>query len=94
MGTFHIVVVPVVAAGWTQYVTTIAETARVMRPGGRIVLIVGEPARGVFRGSTLKQAGPAPDAVVAMLTTGGFVAARKLAEADGVAYYEARKARG
>jgi ubiquinone/menaquinone biosynthesis C-methylase UbiE len=68
---------------------TVAGAAlRVLRPGGRIV--VRRPAKraGLFA------ARAAPDASVTdALSRAGAVAVRHLADADGVAYFEARKAR-
>jgi hypothetical protein len=61
-----------------------------LRPGGRVVIIEGRPKSGWFgsRPATL-----AADAVMAMLQAAGGVAVRTLGSADGISYFEARKAR-
>lgn len=91
--TFHIVVAPIAAEWWTEYASSLAEAARVLRPGGRIVVIIGERSRGPFRVSPARPPALATDAVLALLKSSGFIAARQLAETDGVTYYEATKSR-
>lgn len=90
--TFHIVVaahLPEWSSGGDQ---RLHEAMRLLRPGGRVILIYGEPKRGLLSSKT-----PAPqppqDDVVSHLTSAGFNGARRLAESEGVAYYEARKPR-
>ena len=90
--TFHIVVIHDVAVGSTEAATVLAEAARVLEPGGRIILIFGEPARGMF-GSLNPPPPPETDTVVTLLIRAGFTAARRLASAEGVTYFEARKPR-
>lgn len=72
--------------------TRLAEAMRVLQPGGRMILIVGGPGDGVL--GRLK---PRPtletDAVLNLLTRCGLGATRRLAEANGIAYYEGRKSR-
>ncbi len=73
----------------------LAEAVRVLRPGGRMVLMVGEARRG-FLGRVLarrRRPVPASERVVELLTWSGVLAARRLAEENGVTYYEGRKAR-
>jgi hypothetical protein len=90
--TFHIVVIPDLAIGSTDATPTVAEAMRVLQPGGRIILIFGEPARGMLSALNAPPA-PASEVVVVLLQRAGFVAARKLAESGGVTYFEARKSR-
>jgi SAM-dependent methyltransferase len=91
-GTFHIVVIPDLAVGSAEATPTVAEAVRVVQPGGRIILMFGEPARGML-GSLNPAPQPASDVVVMLLTRAGLVASRRLAEAEGVTYFEARKGR-
>ena len=74
-----------------QRTTRVHEAVRVLEPGGRVVVMMGGA------GGLLGRLTPSPsvdaDAVIGLLTRSGLVAARKLAEADRVTYYEARKAR-
>ena len=60
-----------------------------LRPGGRIVIVDGTRATGLFKSGT----GPrlAPDVMLARLERAGTKARRQLADVDGVSYYEARK---
>jgi SAM-dependent methyltransferase len=89
---FQIVVVQDLALGSADGVSTLAEAVRVLKPGGRIMLIFGEPARGVL-GSLNPPPAPATEVVVTLLQRAGLIAARRLALTEGVAYFEARKAR-
>lgn len=63
----------------------------VLRPGGRLMLMDSPARTGIFSGRS--PATMPADAVVPMLTSVGALAARALGAADGVTYYEARKAR-
>jgi SAM-dependent methyltransferase len=69
------------------------EAVRVLRPGGRIILMVGGTGPGLL-GRFSRQPTLDAETVIGLLTRTGLAACRKLAEADSVAYYEARKARG
>ncbi len=64
---------------------------RWLRPGGRLIVIDGTRRAGLFAGRSVPTL-PA-DTVVALLGLVGARAARTLATVDGVAYYEAQKAR-
>jgi SAM-dependent methyltransferase len=66
---------------------TTFEACRVLRPGGRIVITWPIGRGGLFSGAS-----PAPP-LVDILQEAGAIAARHLADADGVAYYEGRKGR-
>ena len=66
------------------------ELVALLRPGGRVVVLDGTPAR--------RFGGPRPirlpaEAVVALLTSAGALAARPLASAGEMSYYEARTGR-
>lgn len=72
-----------------RHLVTASLTA--LRPGGRIVVIDGARPTGLlWRNPSLPAS--AVD-VVALLTAAGAVAARRLGDEPGVAYYEARRAR-
>jgi hypothetical protein len=62
-----------------------------LRPGGRVIVLDRGRKAGLLGG---RQAPVTPGAeVVAMLTRAGAIAARELATAEGVTYFEARKSR-
>jgi SAM-dependent methyltransferase len=85
--SFNIVVAPDIAS-WPASARTgrLAEATRVLKPGGRLIATTGDGRRG--RPSPVQGFDP-----IAELTALGLVAARKLAETDGVTYYEARRPR-
>ena len=66
----------------------VAESLRVLKPAGRAIVLA--PAR---RGGVLGAATPAPASPLPALERAGAVAARHLADAEGTAYFEARKGR-
>ena len=68
----------------------LAEMVRVLRPGGRAILIVGGPGEGLL-GKFASRPTLGPNDVLNLLIRCGLVATRKLAETDGVTYYEGRK---
>jgi SAM-dependent methyltransferase len=75
----------------TERTSRLRELMMLLRPGGRAVILDGASAPRRFRG-------PRPlllpaEAVIGLLTTAGGLAARALASADGLNYYEARIAR-
>jgi ubiquinone/menaquinone biosynthesis C-methylase UbiE len=90
--TFAVVVVPDLAS-WPaeERQPRFAEIFRVAQPGARIVMLVMHK-RGLMWSSASAQ-GPARDQVLHLYTRAGAVAARELANTDGVAYYEGRKPR-
>jgi ubiquinone/menaquinone biosynthesis C-methylase UbiE len=69
----------------------IGEALRVLRPGGRVVIVEGAKTGGMLR--ALQEKPPRLDAseMLALLDVAGFRARRQLADVDGVAFYEARK---
>jgi len=91
-GTFAVVVVPDLAS-WPeeQRQARFTEAYRVAGPGARIVMLVTHK-RGLLWSSASAQT-PARDQVLHLFTRAGAVAARELANTDGVAYYEGRKPR-
>jgi ubiquinone/menaquinone biosynthesis C-methylase UbiE len=66
------------------------EAMRVLRPGGRLIVIEGTKAGGFFRAKPSVPRRPAPE-ILALLDEIGTRARRELADVDGVAYYEGRK---
>jgi SAM-dependent methyltransferase len=92
--SFDIVVIPHLPGGpGDNGASAVAEAVRVMRPAGRLIVITGQKRAGVFGALQTAQPLPAPEAIIAMLSAAGTVAARKLAAADGRAYFESRKPR-
>ena len=69
----------------------ITEVVRVLRSGGRAVIIDGTRRAGLFSGGSAEARRLESDAVLALLRHSGARASRLLADTDGVAYYEARK---
>jgi ubiquinone/menaquinone biosynthesis C-methylase UbiE len=92
-GTFDLVVVrDVLGRGQQSPDAIVAEAARVLRPGGRC-LVIDTIARSSLAGILGGQPTTADHAVdpVAVLTSQGFAAARVLAERDGLRFAEAVK---
>jgi ubiquinone/menaquinone biosynthesis C-methylase UbiE len=83
------------AASTDDQTKTVREAKRVVRPGGRVMVIGAAPAaRGILaavlsRGS----GGPAFDSTP-LFSAGGFKSVRTLAERDGLVFAEAIKPRG
>lgn len=92
--TFDLCVAPGVA-GWSneERAHRLAEGFRVLRPGGRFVMIAGIKRQGVFGALPSRTPTAAPEIMIAFLMGTGAVAARLLADVEGVGYYEARKPR-
>ncbi len=71
--------------------TTVCETVRILRPGGRVMVIGATPRTGL--GAALsKQAPPSADPTPA-LQANGYRTVRVLAERDGYIFYEGMKPR-
>jgi hypothetical protein len=68
----------------------LVEAYGALRSGGRLIVIAGARRAGLFAGKT-DTPPPNADAIVQSLIDAGGRAARLLATAEGVSYYEARK---
>lgn len=81
------------AASGSARPAIVAEAIRVIRPGGRVVVIEGQEPKGFFggRGSSAEALGGAT--VLALFDGSELRAARVLAESDGNAFVEAVKPR-
>jgi ubiquinone/menaquinone biosynthesis C-methylase UbiE len=92
-GSFDVAVIPDLLLTMTTDVRSrcVSETLRVLRPGGRVVVI--EPARrGGFGALITRQAiDPKYDGPVKALKDEGFAAVRELAQHHGVLYVEGIK---
>jgi ubiquinone/menaquinone biosynthesis C-methylase UbiE len=91
-GSFDVAVVsPILASLGSQASVCAAEVFRVLRPGGRAIVI--EPAkRGGLHALVSRQpAHPAYTGALATLQAAGFRAVRELASAGGVSYVEGIK---
>jgi hypothetical protein len=73
-------------------VATVREAHRVLRPGGRVMVIGAVPRGGLGALFTRAQSGPPFDAEPS-LQADGFRAARTLAEREGLRFVEALKPR-
>jgi ubiquinone/menaquinone biosynthesis C-methylase UbiE len=73
-------------------VAMLRETLRVLRPGGRAIVIAATPRGGLGGLFTRRQSGPGFDATAA-LQAEGFKSARLLAEREGLAFTEGIKPR-
>jgi ubiquinone/menaquinone biosynthesis C-methylase UbiE len=73
-------------------VTTVREVHRILRPGGRVMVIGAVPRGGLGALFTRAQSGPPFDAEPS-LRADGFRAARTLAEREGLRFVEALKTR-
>jgi SAM-dependent methyltransferase len=89
-GDFDVAVIRGVFAETGQAAgTSISEAHRVLRPGGRCVVMAGEVRRGL---SSLVGNAPADDqALTRALSAAGFVAVRTLAQREGMTFVEGVK---
>ena len=90
-GDFDVAVIRGAFAETGQAVgTTISEAHRVLRPGGRCVVMAGDARRGLS--SLVGSASAADDRAIARaLSAAGFVAVRTLAQREGMTFVEGVK---
>ena len=71
----------------------VLEATRVIRPGGRVVVIEGKKSKGLRKlwSGTPGDPGTAGDAIVALLSAAGLRGARLLGNAEGLSYFEGTK---
>ena len=91
---FDLAVVPDLAA-WPSWAcgARMAEAMRILRPGGRVIIMAAQKRGGIFGALPNQSPTLATETVLTLLANVGAIAARRLAEVDGIAYYEARKRR-
>jgi SAM-dependent methyltransferase len=92
--TFGVIVAPDVDTwapeAWTARLN---EGLRVAKPGARLILIAGRRQGRLARKLRPRSTGLTQEAVLTALARAGATAARRLAESEGVQYFEARKPR-
>ena len=90
--TFDVVVIQQTLAAAPDRTPIVAEAARVLRVGGRVIVIEGAPRAGVF-GAIARSAAPKADSktLLATMTAAGLKAVRVLSESEGVMYLEGTK---
>jgi ubiquinone/menaquinone biosynthesis C-methylase UbiE len=69
---------------------TVGEAMRVLRPGGRTIVVEGGK---IARGASPSAGTLSEDAILGLLAGVGAKAVRRLATVDGITYYESRKGR-
>jgi SAM-dependent methyltransferase len=71
----------------------VREAARVIRPGGRVVIIEGKKSGGLRKllGGSATSAVTGGDDITAALARAGLRGARLLGSADGISYFEATR---
>lgn len=94
---FDVAVVDDTASGFSQMAAAdqsaaVRETLRVLRPGGR-VMVIGSTARTGLGAKLQRASEPSADPTPA-LQADGYRAVRILAERDGLIFYEGMKPRG
>jgi SAM-dependent methyltransferase len=91
-GSFDVAVVTAAGAA-PNFDRVIHEAARVVRPGGRVVVIRGRKVSGLRRllPGGASESGAADDLIISRLSDAGLRGTRLLGHADGVSYFEGTK---
>ncbi len=92
-GSFDLVLVrdALREADVNRMATALSEAHRVLRPGGRCLVIEGSPSRGLSALFGVGSKAPAADPITRALGAVGFAGVRTLAERDGQLFVEAIK---
>lgn len=92
-GAFDIAVVTGLAHISANLDEVVREAARVVRPGGRVVVIHGRKVGGLKKliGSAAAETDPAGEGIVGALSRAGLRGTRKLGSEEGISYFEGTK---
>jgi demethylmenaquinone methyltransferase/2-methoxy-6-polyprenyl-1,4-benzoquinol methylase len=90
-GTADIVVITGLGEAHDSVDRAVREAARVLRPGGRVIVIEGRKAAGFRRLWTASTSDSAGDEILAALAAAGLRATRLLGDSEGVKYFEGTK---
>ena len=92
-GAFDIAVVTGLAHASANLDEVVREAARVVRPGGRVVVIHGRKVGGLKKliGSAAAETDPAGEGIVGALSRAGLRGTRKLGSEEGISYFEGTK---
>jgi len=94
-GTLDLAVIDAATEDSGSRPETIAEALRVVRPGGRVVVVLGARRTGVLHGFLRDRTAPSPgtDAMMALLSRAGARGVRVLASLEGRTFIEGARGR-